>query len=109
MPFGEGYAMFKTNETLVSLCGKYGLSAEGLDSLSGPAWIVPGFAKEASLQHETSLKMRSLISILEENVHGAKDEINNAVFSVTIVTIEASPNMVKTLFKMAEICHSSSR
>ena len=76
-----------------SFCHKHGLSAEGLDNLSAPAWITPGFATEASLQRDSSLKMKALISILEENVHGAKDIVNNAIFSVKIVTIEASPNM----------------
>ena len=42
-PFGEGYTLFKTNDSLQSFCRKYELPAEGLDRLtvSQGAWIIP--------------------------------------------------------------------
>ena len=103
-PLGEGFALFKTNETLAKSCHQRGISAEGSYRLKGPAWILPGFNPVATNQRETSQKVSDLLRILKEDVHGAKDEANNVVFSVTFDRIEATTNMTALLYQMSKDC-----
>ena len=106
MPFGEGWALFKTNDTQQSFCRQHGLSTEGLDRLpnKGGAWIIPGFSATANEQRDSSAKMKKLIKIFHEIINGSKDELNNAIYSVKVNSVVASPNTVHMLFKMSQIC-----
>ena len=81
------------------------MPTEGLDQLpqKGGAWIIPGFTLEVKEQRAMSEKMKILLNIFKNDIHGSADDVNNTVFNVIFNRVETSANMQTVFYKMSQL------